>query len=308
MATVLVVDDSAVDRKLVTGLLERCDKWHVIAATLGKQALDIMKTTKVDIVVADLVMPEMDGFQLVAAARDEFPLVPVIILTGKGSEEIAVKALNEGAASYVTKKRLASDLPDTVARVLGVAHEDHAYRRFLHRVKQHECVVELDNDVPLLLSAVRYLQQLVRCMPLADENERLRVGLALEEAFLNAYYHGNLEISSKLRESDQEAYYDLAKQRCQEEPYCGRRVYVEARVSPDEAVYVIRDEGPGFDPSGLPDPTAADYLERPYGRGLLLMRSFMDEVVYSPEGNQVTLIKRPKPHPEEVQSVSESMP
>jgi anti-sigma regulatory factor (Ser/Thr protein kinase) len=59
------------------------------------------------------------------------------------------------------------------------------------------------------------------------------------------------------------------------------------------ARFVIRDEGPGFDPHKVPDPTDPENLERESGRGLLLMRSFMDSVAYNPTGNEVTLVKFP---------------
>jgi len=55
---------------------------------------------------------------------------------------------------------------------------------------------------------------------------------------------------------------------------------------------VVRDEGSGFDPAALPDPTAPANLERVSGRGVLLLRTFMDEVIYNELGNAVTLVKR----------------
>ncbi len=75
-------------------------------------------------------------------------------------------------------------------------------------------------------------------------------------------------------------------------PYRERRLYVHARLSRSEAVYVIRDEGPGFDPATVPDPTDPANLEKASGRGLLLIRAYMDEVIHNRTGNQVTLIKR----------------
>ena len=75
-------------------------------------------------------------------------------------------------------------------------------------------------------------------------------------------------------------------------PYTDRRVHVTARETPGEAVYVIRDDGPGFDTSSLPDPTDPANLERRSGRGLLLMRAFMSEVRYNDRGNEVTLVRR----------------
>ena len=55
---------------------------------------------------------------------------------------------------------------------------------------------------------------------------------------------------------------------------------------------MVRDEGPGFNPGDVPDPTDPANLERESGRGLLLMRTFMDDVQFSQHGNQVTLVKR----------------
>jgi anti-sigma regulatory factor (Ser/Thr protein kinase) len=65
-------------------------------------------------------------------------------------------------------------------------------------------------------------------------------------------------------------------------------------VSRTEAKFVIRDEGPGFDPSTLPDPTDPENLLRPCGRGVMLMRTFMNEVTFNDRGNEVTLIWRRK--------------
>jgi anti-sigma regulatory factor (Ser/Thr protein kinase) len=67
---------------------------------------------------------------------------------------------------------------------------------------------------------------------------------------------------------------------------------VDVDFTRDCVEYVIRDEGPGFDPTKLPDPTDPVNLERPCGRGLLLMRTFMDAVKYNKTGNQVTMSKR----------------
>ena len=55
---------------------------------------------------------------------------------------------------------------------------------------------------------------------------------------------------------------------------------------------MVRDEGPGFDPATLPDPTDPSNLERVGGRGLLLIRTFMDEVRHNESGNEITFVKR----------------
>jgi anti-sigma regulatory factor (Ser/Thr protein kinase) len=124
-----------------------------------------------------------------------------------------------------------------------------------------------------------------------DRHSATRVGIALEEALLNAIYHGNLEISSELKKNGDEPFHALARERRAQEPYAARRVRVVSRVSPKKATFVVTDEGPGFDVSKLPDPTDPENLDKPSGRGLLLMRTFMDDVRYNATGNRVTMTK-----------------
>jgi anti-sigma regulatory factor (Ser/Thr protein kinase) len=83
----------------------------------------------------------------------------------------------------------------------------------------------------------------------------------------------------------------LAQERCTRAPYRDRHLYVEAKISRQEAVFVIRDEGRGFDPDVI-SPAIQASIEKASGRGMLLMRTFMDEVRYNSAGNEVTLIKR----------------
>lgn len=295
MATVLIVDDSATDRELAGGLLAAKGNHRVLAATSGTEALNLLAETPIDLVVTDLHMPEMTGLELVGIIRRQFPLTPVILITGGGSELLAVRALQAGAASYVPKVLLADALPETVRRVLSAARDDQAHLRVRRFLTAQQLEYEIENDPDLISPLVQSLQDVALDMGIVDDHDRIRLGVALQEALVNACYHGNLEVSSRLREEDHRAYYDLARQRSAESPYQERRIVVRATMQPDAATFVITDEGPGFDPSGLPDPTDPANLDRPCGRGLLLMHTFMDQVNYSPRGNQVTLVKRRKP-------------
>jgi anti-sigma regulatory factor (Ser/Thr protein kinase) len=127
---------------------------------------------------------------------------------------------------------------------------------------------------------------------LFDEDTADRVAVALTEALVNGIQHGNLELDSRLRQEDEATYGRMAEFRRRRPPYRDRRLHVRARLSRREAVYVIRDEGPGFDPATSRDPTDPAHLDRTTGRGLLLIRAFMDEVAFNRAGNQITLLKR----------------
>jgi serine/threonine-protein kinase RsbW len=99
-----------------------------------------------------------------------------------------------------------------------------------------------------------------------SEKEIFGIRLALEEALVNAIKHGNNLDKSK-------------------------KVHISYVVVPERFDIRIRDEGPGFDPQDVPDPTAFENLERPCGRGLMLMRHYMNEVSFGPNGNAVLMCK-----------------
>ncbi|MBX7165354.1 MAG: response regulator [Pirellulales bacterium] len=301
MPKILIVDDSAIDRRLAGGILEKHPQFSVDYAADGSEALAHLETHAADLVVTDLQMPGLNGLELVEAIRRRWPLVPVILMTAHGSEDIAVAALEHGAASYVPKSVLARELNDTVENVLAVARADRRNERLLDCLQGLEASFILDNDAGLLPPLVDFLQDHVARMRLCDETGRIRLGIALEEALLNALYHGNLEVTG---DDLQEASASLlgggngiVERRRHEAPYKDRRLHVRAVITPDSAQFVIRDEGPGFDPATLPDANDPANLECISGRGLMLMRTFMDEVRYNTTGNEVTLVKRCEPAP-----------
>ena len=302
MPTVLIVDDSSTDRRFAGGLLGKIEGLSIEYAVDGGDALTKMELHVPDIVVTDLDMPSINGLELVEVIRQAYPIVPVILMTARGSEDFAVKALKAGASSYVPKRQLTFQLAETVNQVLQAAHRDRTYLRLKRRLKRHEVEFSIENDQELISSMVHYLQELATEMGACNESERVRIGVALQEALTNACFHGNLELSSSLRETDHRAYYDLAIQRINSLPWSSRRIRVIGRFTDDEAEFTIRDEGFGFDQDCLFDPTDPENLERPCGRGLLLMHTFMDDVQYNSIGNEVKLTKRRKSiNPEEKQ-------
>jgi serine/threonine-protein kinase RsbW len=120
---------------------------------------------------------------------------------------------------------------------------------------------------PMQLNRVESL--ILNRMEALNYGERTIFGvrLAIEEAVINAIKHGNRM--------------DKAK-----------KVTITYSVDRDECVVSVADEGPGFDPSAVPDPTTDENLELPHGRGLVLIRAYMDEVSYNDKGNTVTMRKK----------------
>lgn len=104
MKNVLIVDDEkSFLLSLSAGLKSYSDKFNVLIAFNGKEAVKILTSTKIDLVVTDLKMPEMDGFQLLAYLTRHFPDIPTIVITAFGTPDMEAKLLTIGATQYLEK-------------------------------------------------------------------------------------------------------------------------------------------------------------------------------------------------------------
>lgn len=99
-----------------------------------------------------------------------------------------------------------------------------------------------------------------------NSEDTFAIHLALEEAFVNAVKHGNKMDPSK-------------------------HVQIDYSVSPEKIEICITDQGEGFDPNRIPDPRSGENLYKPEGRGLLLIRSYMDVVEFNQRGNSVRMVR-----------------
>lgn len=118
-ATILVVDDEIGILELVSAILRKRG-FKVVTASDGTEALDIVAGGEPELVLLDYVMPGMNGFEVLSEIRERSPDVPVIIMTGRGSERIAVELMKAGAYDYIQKPFLVQDLAERVHKALKV--------------------------------------------------------------------------------------------------------------------------------------------------------------------------------------------
>jgi serine/threonine-protein kinase RsbW len=135
------------------------------------------------------------------------------------------------------------------------------------RARGSAFVMELPSDPRLIDSAVAYVVDRARAFGFHGSRLTLNLRVGVAEALANAILYGNGA--------------DAAK-----------RVRVEVELSRDEVAVVVFDEGHGFDPGSVPDPTLPENLERAGGRGIFLLRELMDEVRYNDCGNCVRMVLR----------------
>lgn len=101
MITVLVVEDDENTRLLTEAHLKK--KYNVVGCENGEEALDIIYSQNIDIIVADLMMPKMDGYELIKELRSNKNNIPVLLLTAKNTIQDKTKGFEYGADDYLTK-------------------------------------------------------------------------------------------------------------------------------------------------------------------------------------------------------------
>ena len=295
MTRVLVAEDSRTQSLHIKAMLEQAG-FDVCTAPNGAEALKLIPVFKPNVVLTDLEMPEMNGLQLVEAIKDQHAFLPVVLMTAVGSEEIAMKALKAGAANYVPKHILKQVIVTSLEEAAwqALVHQDE--EQVLCHLKRSDFRFDIGNDSSILQSLVAHFGRELERLHTFDEIAIMQITMALTEALTNAINHGNLELSSVLREGEDDSlFHRLGEERRQQSPYKDRSVTVTATITADELRFEVVDEGPGFDISIVPDPTDESNLEKASGRGLMLIHTFMDEVHYNDSGNRITMIKRYSP-------------
>jgi len=291
MARILIVDDSITQLEQLRGLLTGAG-YETSAVQDGAAAVQSLATQLPDLILIDYMMPEMDGLQLISTVRSSYPRLPSILVAADGSEEIAAEALQLGAAGYIPKRRINSDLLRTVQKLLGASSVSRFNQQLVNSWVTAETQFVLASHAELLGPLVAYYRESMTTLGVTDDCTLIRISVALTEALDNALYHGNYELNSELREGDGQPWREAVRQRRAASPYMDRQIYVTSRITRDEIRFTVRDEGRGFNPNSLPVSVDPANLERSSGRGILLMKAFLDEVQFDASGNQVTLVKR----------------
>lgn len=205
-----------------------------------------------------------DGPRPAEVRRRLGPGVPLVALLEGDDAERLVDALSAGCEDY-----LFFPLNPAELGLLWKGHLEGQARPglVLEEGEGSRLTMIIPSDVRYLRPALRRVLDAFRLLEWAGEAAAFRVRAAVGEALSNAVLYGNRQDPS-------------------------RRVRVGAEMRPREVRITVTDEGDGFDPDAVPDPTRPDRVQESHGRGLFLLRTLMDEVRFNDVGNEVTLVLR----------------
>jgi CheY-like chemotaxis protein/anti-sigma regulatory factor (Ser/Thr protein kinase) len=272
--TVLIAEDDSVLRKLFAEALASGD-YRIVAVGNGLEALEVIKSEPVDVLVTDVMMPGMDGIDLIEQARHVQPRMPAIVITGQNVPKAVIGAIRNQVCDLLLKPFSYEDLRTAVSTALsrGV---------ICAQIEVISCKPDwIEIRVPCDLDAVEPLYKLMVELEVGLPREtREGIGSVFREMLNNAIEHGGQCDPSKQVEVK----------------------YIRLKRA---IIYSIKDPGEGFDLSSIEHAAVANPADQPYrhmqvrqqmgirpgGYGILLASQVIDELVYNERHNELVFVK-----------------
>ncbi len=155
--TVLIVDDEERTRKILKINLQ--DRYRVLLARNGKEAVNYLQHESVDLILTDLRMPEMDGLELLQYVHTHFPQIPVVIITAFGTIETAVQAMKMGAHDYILKPIKLDELEVLLEKSLKYGQLLQENLRLKKQLQKYEGVPEIISVNPEIRKILSLIKQ-----------------------------------------------------------------------------------------------------------------------------------------------------
>ena len=272
--TVLVVDDDPEMFPLIGAMLQGTE-WKADYVGGGEEALARLEARAYDIILTDILMPGMDGLTLLGRLRERYPDACIVVMTVANTPDHVLGSLRGEAASYLSKPFSRGTLVSTLISASSRSVNAGDIKILSDRAQW------ISLRVACRLTAADRLTQFMRELPGdLSSNERDQIAMAFRELLINAVEHGG--------RLDPNQVVDLS--------------YIRTARS---LIYYIRDPGEGFSFEALAHTAIGNTTDEPLGHvdvrekmglrpggfGLLMAKSFADELIYTAKGNEVIFVK-----------------
>lgn len=273
---ILVIENDERYGKLLSQMIDehfKKDGYQTVTLTDAQEGIDLVKKEYVSLVITDMRMPGLDGFDVIREVKNIDTNIPIIMITAFPSIDDTIEALKMGAHNYISK----TSGSDEIVKAIGSSLESIETSREHADEFNSVAIRSFTVSFPTKKEYCRDVMHQVICLTNTSGYSRVAwsIHLALEEAVMNAIEHGNKR--------------DISK-----------NIIIRCTINPQDLEIIIEDEGAGFEHRAIKvaDETAES------GRGLMLMRSFMDKVEFNDKGNSIKLIKyKPSNEEREVENV-----
>ncbi len=299
---ILVADDEELIRDVISYKIQRHLGYQVLEAEDGVEALKTLEANNIDLLITDIRMPKMDGMALLEEIKAKGWSLPVIILTGYGQIEDAIKAIKLGAEAFMKKPFDTDEVITLVESIISGFEEREDAQAVMPFVRSQSTTIKIPNNYTYLRKIVNYVICVTRSTWELAKEDLNDLKVATYEALLNAFEHGNLRIEKKKKadflQKGHLEYQRYLLEQIQIEENQRKSITVVLNLDTVRVEVRVLDEGSGFDHHLVYqdyDVLDAETFMRAYGRGLYLIKSLMDEVTFNELGNAISFVKfRPR--------------
>lgn len=261
---VLVIDDDEAMLAMLASMLKSL-RLSPITAVDGADGLEKVKTRKVDLIITDLMMPNMDGFEFIKKIRQLNANIPIAVISGHGDVNNVVSALSHGAYNFITKPFTVKEIENVIMRGLRLREFSLGTHRLQEGIR-NITEIEIPNYSHLLASAALYVVRECQWRGIEDEMLLSNISICLDELLNNAHAHGNLLDESK-------------------------KIFLRAVFDAEKLAVTVEDEGEGFDCEALAGEFSENAATLPAKRGLFIVNYLMDELMFNKKGTSITMVK-----------------
>ena len=268
-------------------------KNHTVStATNGKCALElVLAANNFDVVFSDVKMPQMDGLSLLEKMRNNNVHIPVILISGQGDLETSIKALKLGALDFILKPVYLKTLDEALRKIdtaLVAERETLVAQKF---VQDQQLTIKCDSQLSNIRQIISYFVKQTKDICTNYDLDANKLAICLQECLTNAIIHGNFSLDSELKQTDWTGFENSIKDKESDPNFVAKTVTILFQQTPTLMRFTVSDEGAGFNPEDLTDPADPSSWLKLSGRGILFIRSYMDEVHWNDKGNQIVMSK-----------------
>jgi FixJ family two-component response regulator/anti-sigma regulatory factor (Ser/Thr protein kinase) len=289
---VLVIDEDLIYRSVMSDLLS--EHMNLVFVANFAEASQTINNNEFSMVISESEISDIDVVEMIIKLKTMKPNLYFVIITSKRDMKLAIEVMKNGAVDYLLKPFTIEDIANLVEKYLKFSVNKKFDYDLINIITEEKRTFIIPTNVHILGPFVYELMEMIKRFNEISKNDIFSIRLAVYEMLINAIEHGNLEINYETKKNLLSAgvnYIEYLDSLSKNEPYTRRKIEISYQYYKTGIGFFIKDEGNGFDVKKFENRDIKDELLAMHGRGIIISKFNMDEIIYNEKGNEVQLKK-----------------